>query len=630
MEGQKTPTSPGNMMDHQGTRTAPYYSIPPRHIVSVEHPAIIKDVDKAIETLQGNAGISKILNPPKADARAKLFLRPEDAMSRPLQSTSSASNNILLKVTVPKRTGRKRKKGSDEPFSGVPVTTVHEQPQRRSAKQLLRSLSDNVGKYKVEPVGLVNRTHVFRGMPDFVYSTTGSAFTNRFREQILSFDYDKMKQFDIDMSKGATSNVDIIPPPSLSHGDVPFTYIYRQNPTVRQSVDTSGNLTTVNTSQAAKVHTYLLPFDAPVPTKPRENLAPIHTLEPTLRETIALVEDLFKERPAWTRRGLRNNLKTPEQRYALRHAVPYVGYIFRSGPWRDAIIKFGHDPRTSPAYRIYQTVMFRILSGTSELARDAGSGRRHTIPRPNEVPTGTDAFTPLPTDTHLFTGTPPLPPDGRMWMFCDITDPLLRSILFPDPQPPGFLRDTCEIAVDGWFGSGTIGKARTVMRAKVQSMLDGRVADEREFARVLRFPDHVAPDGSLAEFTLDPEGTSSREMQLATDIRASIKASWKGQLDAAGASVRSNAAPSAGGVAADVARGKRVQWSEDVGEEEESEGEGEEEALEQAERLEAQVAAAAEAVEAAAMAADEDEANDLDQEESDVGDDMDVDEPAKP
>lgn len=26
------------------------------------------------------------------------------------------------------------------------------------------------------------------GMPDFVYSTTGSAFTNRFREQILSFD----------------------------------------------------------------------------------------------------------------------------------------------------------------------------------------------------------------------------------------------------------------------------------------------------------------------------------------------------------------------------------------------------------------------------------------------------------
>ncbi|KAF4212081.1 hypothetical protein CNMCM8980_006133 [Aspergillus fumigatiaffinis] len=168
------------------------------------------------------------------------------------------------------------------------------------------------------------------------------------------------------------------------------------------------------------------------------------------------------------------------------------------------------------------------------------------------------------------------------------------------------------------------------MRAKVQSMLDGRAADEREFARVLRFPDHVAPDSSLADFTLDPEGTSSREMQLATDIRASIKASWKGQLDAAGASARTNAAPSAGVVASDGGGGKRVQWSEDVGEEEESEGEGEEEALEEAERLEAQVAAAAEAVEAAATAADEDEANDLDQEESDAAEDMDVDELSKP
>lgn len=35
-----------------------------------------------------------------------------------------------------------------------------------------------------------------------------------------------MKQFDINMSKGAISNVDIIPPPSYSHGDIPFNYLY--------------------------------------------------------------------------------------------------------------------------------------------------------------------------------------------------------------------------------------------------------------------------------------------------------------------------------------------------------------------------------------------------------------------
>ncbi|KAF7173019.1 hypothetical protein CNMCM6106_007171 [Aspergillus hiratsukae] len=169
------------------------------------------------------------------------------------------------------------------------------------------------------------------------------------------------------------------------------------------------------------------------------------------------------------------------------------------------------------------------------------------------------------------------------------------------------------------------------MRVKIQSMMDGRAADDRDFARLLSFPDHVAPDSSLADFTLDPEGTSSREMQLATDVRASIKASWKGQLDAAGAraGARANVAPSAGGVAVapDAARTKRVQWSEGVEMGEEEQSEGEEEALEEAEMLEAQVAAAADAVEAAATAAEE-EANDLD-EELDEGGDMDV-EPSKP
>lgn len=84
-------------------------------------------------------------------------------MSRPLHSTSSATNNILLKVTVPKRTGRKRKRGSDEPFSGsLPV--AEPEPQRRDAREFLKTLRDNVGRYQVEPVGMVQRTHVFRGL----------------------------------------------------------------------------------------------------------------------------------------------------------------------------------------------------------------------------------------------------------------------------------------------------------------------------------------------------------------------------------------------------------------------------------------------------------------------------------
>jgi general transcription factor 3C polypeptide 5 (transcription factor C subunit 1) len=106
----------------------------------------------------------QILDPPKPDTPASLVLRPEDVMARPLQSISTASNNILLRVTVPKRTGRKRKRGSNEPFKDDPDLVRQEDgPPRPTARDFLRSLRDNVGKYQVEPVGLVERTHVFRG-----------------------------------------------------------------------------------------------------------------------------------------------------------------------------------------------------------------------------------------------------------------------------------------------------------------------------------------------------------------------------------------------------------------------------------------------------------------------------------
>lgn len=92
-------------------------------------------------------------------------------MSRPMQSISSASNNILLQVTVPKRTGRKRKRGSNDPFTDVPATETHDGPPRPTARQFMQSLRDNVGKYQVEPVGSVERTHVFRGMFSSCYSS---------------------------------------------------------------------------------------------------------------------------------------------------------------------------------------------------------------------------------------------------------------------------------------------------------------------------------------------------------------------------------------------------------------------------------------------------------------------------
>ena len=52
------------MEPNRDSRTAPFHAIPPRRLVSVEHPAVVRNLDRAMDTLQGNAGIEKV-SPPK-------------------------------------------------------------------------------------------------------------------------------------------------------------------------------------------------------------------------------------------------------------------------------------------------------------------------------------------------------------------------------------------------------------------------------------------------------------------------------------------------------------------------------------------------------------------------------------
>ncbi|KAI1952716.1 tau 95 subunit of transcription factor TFIIIC [Ophidiomyces ophidiicola] len=528
------------MASWKGPTTAPWYAIPPREIISVEHPCIIKDVDRGIATLQRGLGIPEILDPTRPNATAALSLNPEDGMSRPMFSTSKPTNNLLLKVTLPKRTGRKRKRGSQEPY--VEATCPVNEPssvEALNARQVLRRLQDNIGRYEVDVVGRIGRTHVFRGIPDFVYSTTASTFMSKFRENILPFEYQKMKQFDLDMRKGATSNVDITPPPSFSHTDLPFQYMYRQNPSVKQSINTSGETTTMNTQRISKVLTHLVPCDIDsVPTQPHEQLPPRESLSSELKDTIRTLEKILDERPAWTRRGLRNQLTSSEQKYALRTAVPYVGYIFRSGPWRDAILKFGYDPRTTPDSRIYQTLMFRLPPGAEQPNIDPSllettpppavstapvSGRRHTVPRRSHVLGDKKAG----EKSHLFTGEPPLGRDGKTWMICDIRDPIITqrlSPLTPDAPPP---RDTCEIYSLGWYGNVILGTVRAIMRAKIHHILEHNSGypDDTEFQPLHNFPTHVDTEDEFSKVTVDAKKAGSKCVQLATEIRGTLRSS---------------------------------------------------------------------------------------------------------
>ena len=397
-------------------------------------------------------------------------------------------------------------------------------------------------------------------------------------------------------------------------------YSYRQNPTVRQSVDDSGKLTTINTQRTAKVLTIMVSNDVEtVPDQPSADCPDVTKLEKALQDTISVIRDLFEQRPAWTRRALKNTLKTYTQRTQLRHAIPYVAYIFRSGPWRDAIVRFGYDPRQTADSRAYQTLMFKMLPREPDIARDAGGGKRNILPRSEAFSSNSNSNTD-DDQTHLFTGHSPLARDGKIWMLCDITDPQLSRVLFPerynnDVNLNEFLRPTCDIYTDGWYDMATLAKIRTVMRAKIQSMLEDKEPDPTDFTTILAMPDHIdSSDTELPDFTLDPATYGPKQSQLATELRATIRGSAgyrnrvggnnkKGAGGGGGSSKgKSKANPAnstrsrrnaVDGAADDESDGGADDdVDDDVVMDMESEGEGEEEAIERADMLEAKINAA--------------------------------------
>ncbi|KAL8827581.1 MAG: hypothetical protein Q9191_003097, partial [Dirinaria sp. TL-2023a] len=216
-------------------RYASWYSIAPTPFVGIEHPFIIKNVEKGVQSLGGLSAVSKLAQNTKERPAARLYFKPGNRESKPVSARIAKTSDVVLKVTLPKRTGRKRKRGSDDPFeassddscpqaSSQRTGTPRIPPASAKASYVLRSLRDNQEIYEVEAVGHVNETHRFRTLPDFVFSTKNNAFMQKLRDTTLTFEYEKIKNFEFDQSTGVQQVNDLVPPPQWNYIPTPFNY----------------------------------------------------------------------------------------------------------------------------------------------------------------------------------------------------------------------------------------------------------------------------------------------------------------------------------------------------------------------------------------------------------------------
>ncbi|RPB27004.1 hypothetical protein L211DRAFT_780530 [Terfezia boudieri ATCC MYA-4762] len=388
---------------------APWFKIPNRQYICIEHPAKIQNVGRAITTIGGGRSLAKLVET-NGESGLQLRLRPEDPFQHSISSRTVPTNNVLLKISIPKRK-HKRLTEKELTNQSEDVSPMAGRCASSEAQSLYDKLEKSNGNYRVEALGTISSTVRFRDIADFQYSTMQSQFAKKFMDNLLDCNYEKIKKFNLDPDE-SLQHADLPPPPLFSKTVIPHLYHYHQNPAIKKAI-IDGQATLLNLQAAPKTLTTMVQINATdIPTAPPENTPDISTMDDFTRSCVERLKSLFAERPIWTRRALVNNFPA-HLHPMIRFSMVHVAYMWRAGPWRDTCVSYGIDPRTDPKYRRYQSLFFQFEVDSGKKTRDNRS--------------------------HFFDGKT-LVKDGRCFQLCDITDPLLRNLIDRDK-----LRKTCHV-----------------------------------------------------------------------------------------------------------------------------------------------------------------------------------------
>jgi len=164
-----------------------------------------------------------------------------------------------------------------------------------------------------------------------------------------------------------------------------------------------------------------------------------------------------------------------DKRDRIRQAAVYCGYFFETGPWREALVAWGVDPRTDPKYRFYQTVSFLSYKST---------GVRKHFKRFDEHVRNLANYSPKDLRMqHKFDGVH-VSHTGNLFQFCDITDPLIHRILHTND-----IRSTPSPTSQGWYHVGTWAKATVILKHKMNTILVGEKPDDSIYQRIVGWPE---------------------------------------------------------------------------------------------------------------------------------------------
>ncbi|CAD6191478.1 unnamed protein product [Caenorhabditis auriculariae] len=414
------------------------------NLVVIEYPAIVKNLDKALERL---GGLAQISSNHFANRALELRHTPSNPYTSCLvaerkneENVTSGTLRLVMKI-------RRHKKKPDEPM-------------------------------KIEFLGLVQHVYSFESMCDFQYlplkkkpDVPEEAFDDLIPQLIPT---------DLGSALSWWARADVpptplfLPPYQFSRYSTPSQKILAKETDFGVDKCKKAKLTgfgqNLRTERKALSITVLATDEFPISPLP-EAVADTNSRCKN-EEPHRLLEELFNERPMWTRIAIL--FRTGLEDSLLRSLLQKFAFYIQSGPWGRLWCRFGYDPRVTSDSACYQTLMvsFRQHMKIPERQRLKVSSER--TPAASVAASGatiayaTPASAASANEPIAYTYEPGrLPRVRQMWYsIMDVKLPEAEKVLTME-------FDTSNVATEGWIKSESIDMIRNAIKEDVKLTTKG-------------------------------------------------------------------------------------------------------------------------------------------------------------
>ncbi|KAL3268612.1 hypothetical protein HHI36_007718 [Cryptolaemus montrouzieri] len=403
-------------------------------LVRIQYPGIVKNLDRALETLGGISGIERAVS--SVPNKLQLNFHPENKFNKGCIADCDSSSGLLLKVKIQK-------------------------------------FQDKAPKYTYEIVGNTIRNFVFNKLIDFQYLPLVAKYPES-AESEVNYIYDSIVLKNLpslnDALKEDKVNMTLFLPPfcfSRSDNQRKLNPIEKTSPG-NVNLPTNKNQTDVKKKCMAfskqKQQSIFHKFSEPnIPERPYEFVSQLID-KGNYQERLIKLQKFFEERPIWTKNGIKYNTKFSND--ILKILLPAVAYYETSGPWRCTWIRFGYDPRKDPTARKFQNLDYRIpvpIRSNLKVGSQRCVSEATTLKRLREDNTRGHKIL---YNENSYILRPNMLPNSRQvfYQYCDILLPEIQTMLARLPPVPAHTQ--CD-PKNGWFPVSFVDQCREIVNKYV-------------------------------------------------------------------------------------------------------------------------------------------------------------------